>query len=108
MAHKRMAVTEKGAGFYRTRMMRAGEPVTLSGPQSRLYEALGYVEDAPRRVRRPQLDHDGDGREGGSSRPVYDPREDITALRAAYKDKYGKRPFNGWDAEALKAKVAEA
>ncbi|UIK05013.1 hypothetical protein [Neorhizobium galegae] len=33
---------------------------------------------------------------------------DITALRAEYHRVLGKRPFNGWDAETLAAKIAEA
>lgn len=34
--------------------------------------------------------------------------EDISALRNEYAKVMGKRPFNGWDAETLKAKMAEA
>lgn len=33
-----------------------------------------------------------------------DPR---VALRAAYQEKTGKRAFHGWDAETLRAKIAE-
>jgi hypothetical protein len=104
MAHKRMALTGKGADLYRTRMMRAGEPVTLSGPKARLFEALGYVEEAPHRARRPQLDHDGNGKEGGAPKPA----GDLGALRAEYQAKYGKRPFNGWSADTLREKIADA
>ena len=32
---------------------------------------------------------------------------DLKALRAEYKKVAGKAPFNGWDAETLKAKLAE-
>lgn len=33
---------------------------------------------------------------------------DIKALRAEYQKLVGKRPFNGWDADTLKAKIDEA
>jgi hypothetical protein len=36
------------------------------------------------------------------------PVEDITTVRAEYFDVVGKRAFNGWDIETLKAKIAEA
>ncbi|MDX3929244.1 MAG: hypothetical protein QHC90_26015 [Shinella sp.] len=32
----------------------------------------------------------------------------ITELRQQYHDAVGKRPFHGWDAETLQAKIAEA
>lgn len=47
------------------------------------------------------LDHDGNGKKGGSTSPA----EDVSELRKAYKDKFGKRPFNGWDAAELKARI---
>ncbi len=34
--------------------------------------------------------------------------DDMTQLRKEYQDVVGKRAFNGWDAETLKAKIAEA
>lgn len=34
--------------------------------------------------------------------------DDLVALRAAYQAKVGKRPFMGWDADTLRAKMAEA
>lgn len=43
MAHRKMYVTDAGAGFYRTRMLSAGDPVTLSGPEARLQLRLGNV-----------------------------------------------------------------
>lgn len=32
----------------------------------------------------------------------------MTQLRKEYQEVVGKRAFNGWDAETLKAKIAEA
>jgi len=65
---------------YGTRMMRAGDgPIAMTGPQARLYTALGKIsptkpsaakaeEPAPtvETTKKPQLDHDGNGKAGGS------------------------------------------
>lgn len=37
-----------------------------------------------------------------------EPDDDMPALRAAYTEKLGKRPFAGWDAEELKRRMDEA
>lgn len=37
-----------------------------------------------------------------------DAGDDLAALRALYQEKLGKRPFNGWDAATLRAKIAAA
>ena len=52
----------------------------------------------------PQLDHDGDGKPGGS---VTAQGDDVPALRARYKELVGKNPFNGWDAAELSRRIAE-
>lgn len=52
------------------------------------------------------LDHDADGKKGGSVKQPAD--DDLKALRAEYAEKIGKKPFGGWDAETLRAKIAEA
>ena len=52
-----------------------------------------------------QLDHDGDGRPGGSISATGD---DIPALRKLYKEVVGKAAFNGWDADTLRAKISAA
>ena len=46
------------------------------------------------------------GYEGRAMRaaPVVD---EMAALRAEYEDLAGKRPFMGWDAETLRAKITE-
>ncbi len=51
------------------------------------------------------LDHDDDGKAGGSKARSGD---EVSALRAEYKAKVGRNPFNGWDADTLRAKIAEA
>lgn len=49
----------------------------------------------------PQLDHDGNGKPGGSKAPA----EDVAELRKAYQAKFGKRAFPGWKADVLSAKL---
>lgn len=34
--------------------------------------------------------------------------EELTELRAQYQDVVGKRPFHGWDADELRARIASA
>ena len=104
MVHRKMALTQAGVQAYRTRMM-VGDPVTLSEGDARRLAKIGWVEEPKRRARRPQLDHDGDGAEGGSPKPAGD---DLPALRQEYTAKLGKRPFPGWDAATLREKIAAA
>lgn len=70
-------------------------------PQSPTPEAPTQAPPSPH-----PLDHDGDGRPGGSPKP--DDTGELVALRAEYFDVIGKRPFHGWDEEALRQKIAEA
>lgn len=103
MAHR--TVFAAADGRYGTRMLTAGEPLQLSGPAARAMVALGRATDTAPRARRPQLDHDSNGREGGSSSAVGD---EMPVLRAQYREKLGKNPFNGWDAATLREKIASA
>lgn len=102
MAHRKMILTEAGAAVYRTRMLRAGDPVTLGASDARLFAKHGWAAEQ-KAPKRPQLDHDKNGKEGGSAAPV----DDVAALRAAYTEKFGKRPFPGWSAAVLRGKLAE-
>jgi len=43
-----------------------------------------------------------------AAHPAPDPEEEMKALREEYQSVIGKRPYHGWDAETLKAKIAEA
>lgn len=52
------------------------------------------------------LDHDWDGKAGGSQAPATD--GDLPALRAEYQKIVGKRAFPGWDAVELRRRMAEA
>ena len=101
--NRKMTLTETGANRYRTRMMSAGDPVTMDGPSSRMWERMGWAtEYRPRLAKRPQLDHDNNGTEALTTKQG---GGEIKDLRAAYKDKFGKRPFNGWDADTLRGKL---
>lgn len=72
----------------------------------------GDISDPPseldltdeQRAHLPQLDHDGDGRPGGSTVQTGD---DLPALREEYEALAGKRVFHGWDADTLRAKIGE-
>jgi hypothetical protein len=97
MAHKQVIATRTGR--YGTRMLTAGDALTLSGPAARAMIALGRAEEKP--IRNPR------------GRVVYDPREetptgDLASLRAEYREKLGKNPFNGWDAATLREKIDAA
>jgi hypothetical protein len=50
----------------------------------------------------------GYGRRDMRAREPLDPEEELKALREEYQDVVGKRAYHGWDAETLKAKIAEA
>lgn len=75
----------------------------LIGPgPHQFFDARGKVDNALL----PQLDHDANGKPGGSLKPE---GADLPALRIAYKEKFGKRAFPGWDAaEITKRMEADA
>jgi ribosome-binding protein aMBF1 (putative translation factor) len=70
---------------YMTRALRAQDP-----RYARILGKLGY------------------GRRDMQARQDHDPEDELKALREQYQDVVGKRPYHGWDAETLKAKIAEA
>jgi hypothetical protein len=112
MAHKRVYATAEGArvlrrpaGHYGTRMLTAGDEMTVDAPKARLLTKMGWADEARPKRAKPQLDHDGDGKAGGSPHPT---GAELPALRAAYQEKFGKKPFNGWDAATLREKIAAA
>jgi hypothetical protein len=45
MAHRDMKLTEAGALGYRTRMLSAGDTVSLPAPTARLFRALKWAEE---------------------------------------------------------------
>jgi len=93
-------------GFkYMTRRLLPGDVFEAKNAvEAMILTRVRNVAAVPKRAKRPQLDHDHNGTEGGSASPA----EDLTALRAEYREKLGKNPFNGWDAATLLAKIADA
>ena len=93
---------------YMERAMRSRDP-----RYARVLGKLGYgrrdmrateVVETPRRVQIDPLDHDGDGRKGGS--PKIESSQELIALRDEYERALGKKPFSGWDADTLRAKIS--
>lgn len=79
---------------YATRRLLPGEDfITKTERDARLLVAMGKARHA----------------EGGDPALVTHARvDDLTTLRAEYLALLGKKPFNGWDAATLTAKIAEA
>lgn len=80
---------------YATRRLQAGDEIqNVSGPNARLLTALG----------RARLVEPGETKEVKA-----EVQEDAKAsLRAEYQRVFGKRAFNGWDADTLREKIAAA
>ena len=70
-----------------------------------LAAALGEPEA---KAKRPQLDHDGDGKDGGSTSAAEIAKAEVVELRAEYEKVLGKKPFSGWDAATLREKMKAA
>ncbi|TAX45938.1 hypothetical protein ELI02_29940 (plasmid) [Rhizobium leguminosarum] len=79
------------------------EPGEFTGDYLQILEASMAVQvmDAPSNP--DPLDHDENGKKGGS-KPAED-GDELTKLRADYLEVIGKRPYHGWDAEELQAKI---
>jgi len=110
--------------IYGTRRLKAGDEFEATRAHARVLVAIkkatpvrtpGEIapppEDVAQKMRESvvanaQLDHDGDGRPGGSKAP--EQTDDLKALRAEYREVLGKNPFSGWSAEVLKEKIAAA
>jgi hypothetical protein len=75
---------------YGTRALKAEEPFDANDrSQARLLTALGRATVA-------------------KGKPVAERTAGLAELRAAYQEKYGKRPFHGWDEDTLREKIADA
>ena len=108
---------------YGTRRLKAGDEFTASNSHARILDAIGKVtydtrdlvadvqagratiNEARKKAGLSALDHDGDGRPGGSKAGA---GEDMQKLRADYQEVVGKRPFPGWDAAELQRRMKEA
>lgn len=104
---------------YRTRRLLPGDEMEFDQKRdSRHWRtalvARGFIEPirepvalaAPPRRLLAQLDHDGNGKPGGSSSPA--PNPELAAARLEYETKLGKRPFPGWSVDILRARIAAA
>lgn len=86
---------------YMDRALRARDP-----RYARVLGKMGYgtrqlVAEPPTRIEEPSL----------PSVPAVakdDEGDDLTALRVAYQDATDRKAYWGWDAETLRAKIAEA
>jgi hypothetical protein len=101
---------------YRTRRLKAGDEFFVSEVMAGLMvnglkkatrtRPTANVPPPPAalRSRLSQLDHDGNGKPGGSAGAA----DHMRALREEYTRVVGKRPFSGWDEATLREKMAAA
>lgn len=66
-------------------------------------DAFVLVDDEGKPLKASPLDHDGDGKKGGTKAAPKNP--ELADLRKQYQAKFGKRPSPKWDADAIKAKL---
>lgn len=104
-------------GGYTTRRLKADDVFFVpAGLANLLVTRMGKAELArePGRIAPPpkplaaklsQLDHDRDGKAGGSAKQV---GSGIAVKRAEYHRVVGKRAFNGWDEAELDKRIAAA
>lgn len=93
MTHRMIATKDM---TYATRRLKAGDEIEdVSGPNARLLTALG----------RARLVAPGETKKAVQAEVQHDALAD---LRAEYQRVLGKRPFNGWDADELREKIAAA
>lgn len=105
-------------GRYQTRRLLPGDIVDVGDDLAgRLFAKINHRRIAPHRDPgkiapppaelqakiNPRIDQDDDGNMGGSKSPPSN--EVLTQLRAAYTEKFDKRPFNGWDEVTLREKL---
>lgn len=84
---------------YHTRRLMAGDEIECSGPHARAWLATKKFREA-----RPLADIPPPPAELLADLAG----DDLAALRAEYAEKLGKRPFNGWGADVLREKIADA
>ena len=91
---------------YGTRRLLPGDTFECAGQHSRVLIATrrAAVYDRPK-VEIPPIPEKVKAQVAPAASASADDR---APLRAEYQAKFGKKPFHGWDAETLKAKLAEA
>jgi hypothetical protein len=65
--------------------------------------AARFAEQQKAERERHPLDHDGNGKKGGSPKPK--PSAELTAARKEYRAKSGKQAFHGWDEAELRRRI---
>lgn len=89
---------------YGTRRLLPGDEFQATRRDADLLGRLGRAKLAEAKA--DPLGHDGNGKKVGSKAVTQS--EELTALRTEYFEKFGKRPFHGWDVKAITEKLAEA
>lgn len=73
-----------------------------------LYRSIGYFQITEGETKKSDpLDHDGDGKKGGS-KPAADADDELQTLRDEYSELTGKKPHHLWKAERLRAEIDKA
>lgn len=91
---------------YQTRRLKAGENFRVkSEREAKVLIHLKKAEREDNPNRKVALD---DAREKVGMAPLSKDSEDIKVWRDKYQEVFDKRPFNGWDIETLKEKIASA
>lgn len=88
---------------YNTRRLLPGDPFQASDRDGRLLIGIKKAKQDEPRAQAP-LPAPPETLLAKITPPV----EDIASLRELYETVLGKRPFTGWNADQLKAKIAEA
>ena len=83
---------------YAGRRLQVGESFEASKRDARALIAVGKAKAADAVPKRHEY----------QTRVMTAADSEIAALRTEYMRVHGKRPFNGWDAEALRGKIAAA
>lgn len=93
---------------YRTRRLMAGDDFDATARDAKVFIGLKWAKPYPREVGKldPPPVAKVEARKPSPAAAVHTD-SDLSALRAEYKAKMGKRPFPGWNAETLRAKMNE-
>lgn len=94
-------------GYYGQLREAGGEPFEVTdGLKASWFEEVEPEVAAAAEAAKAPLDHDGDGKMGGSVAPEKTPL--LKQLRKQFRDLFGKKPFSSWGEAELQAKLAEA
>ena len=101
-----MRVRAKAKGYYG--QLRAIDDVfeVTDGLKASWFEEVEPEVATAAEAAKSPLDHDGDGKPGGSTAPEKTPL--LKQLRKQFRDLFGKKPFSSWGEAELQAKIAEA